>query len=71
MNNNYFSSEDFLVDVKHQIKIKYNNQESYAEKKGYSRKALNRILNDADNLPIRLINDFCCDFDLKIENYLF
>lgn len=71
MNNNYFSSEDFLEDVKHQIKIKYNNQESYAKSKGYSRKSLNRILNNGDDLSIGLINLFCYDFDLKIENYLF
>lgn len=71
MESFYFSSIDFLEDVKYQIKVKYNNQKEYAEKLGYSRKALNRILNSGDDLTVCMINLFCNDLDLKFENYIF
>ena len=66
MNTN-FSSIDFLEDVKHQIKMKYNNQEAFAKIIGYSRKSL----NSGDNLTIGMINIFCKSFNLKIENYCY
>ena len=43
-----FSSEDFLDEVKYQIKAKYKNQNNYAKEIGYSRKALNHILNSGN-----------------------
>ena len=71
MNNIYFSSVDFLTDVKYQIKEKYKNQSIYAKTLGYSRKALNRILNSGNNLTIAMIVKFCDDLNLNFENYLF
>ena len=71
MNNIYFSSVDFLTDVKYQIKEKYKNQSIYAKTFGYSRKALNRILNSGNNLTIAMIVKFCDDLNLNFENYLF
>lgn len=71
MNNTYFSSVDFLTDVKYQIKEKYKNQSNYAKTLGYSRKALNRILNSGNNITIGMIVKFCDDLNLNFENYLF
>lgn len=70
MNHIYILSEDFLEDVKTQIKIKYYNQSNYAKVIGYSRKSLNRILNSGDNLNIRMINLFCSNLNIKIEDYI-
>ena len=44
----HISSEDFLEDVKFEIKQQFKNQEQFAEKVHVSRKSLNRILNNAD-----------------------
>lgn len=70
MQNIYFSTEDFLDEVKYQIKAKYKNQNAYAKIMGYSRKALNRILNSGDEISINLIMTFCRNFDIRIEDYL-
>ena len=43
----------------------------YAKTLGYSRKALNRILNSGNNLTIAMIVKFCDDLNLNFENYLF
>ena len=71
MQNIYFSTEDFLDEVKYQIKTKYKNQDTYAKKIGYSRKSLNRILNSGDEISMKLIMTFCRNFDIRIEDYLF
>lgn len=67
MNNICFSSEDFLEDVKYQIKQKYK----YAKKLNYSRKVLNRILNSGDEISIYWINFFCSNLDMKMEDYMY
>lgn len=69
MQNIYFSSYDFLDEVKYQIKTKYKNQNNYAKVIGYSRKALNRILNSGDEISMNLVLRFCREFDMKIEDY--
>lgn len=71
MNNIFFSSEDFLEDVKYQIKQKYKNQDNYAKKLNYSRKVLNRILNSGDEISIYWINFFCSNLDMKMEDYMY
>ena len=71
MNIINFSSEDFLEDVKYQIKIKYKNQNNYARKLNYSRKALNRVLNSGDEISIWWIKVFCDNFDIKVEDYIY
>lgn len=71
MNNICFSSEDFLEDVKYQIKQKYKNQDNYAKKLNYSRKVLNRILNSGDEISIYWINIFCSNLDMKMEDYMY
>ncbi len=71
MKNICFSSEDFLDDVKYQIKAKYKNQDNYAKVIGYSRKALNRILNSGNEISMNWVMTFCSNFDMKIEDYFF
>ena len=67
----HISSEDFLEDVKFEIKQQFKNQEQFAEKVHVSRKSLNRILNNADELTIYWINQFCDKLGLDLRNYLF
>ncbi len=69
MQNICFSSEDFLDEVKYQIKTKYKNQNNYAKVIGYSRKALNRILNSGEEISMSWVMTFCRNFDMKIEDY--
>lgn len=69
MQNICFSSDDFLDEVKYQIKTKYKNQNNYAKVIGYSRKALNRILNSGDEISMNWVLTFCRNFDMKIEDY--
>ena len=65
------SSEDFLEDVKFEIKRRFKNQNSFAETVHVSRKCLNRILNNADELSIYWINKFCERLGLDLKNYIF
>ena len=69
MQNICFSSDEFLDEVKYQIKTKYKNQNNYAKVIGYSRKALNRILNSGEEISINWVLTFCRNFDMKIEDY--
>lgn len=71
MNNIYFSSQDFLEDVKYQIKVKYKNQDNYAKILHYSRKTLNRVLNSGDEISISWIHIFCSHLDIKMEDYMY
>lgn len=71
MKNIYFSSQDFLDDVKYQIKVKYKNQNNYAKVLHYSRKALNRVLNSGDEISISWIHLFCFHLNLKMEDYMY
>lgn len=70
MNIIYFSSEDFLEDVKFQIKAKYKNQTNYAKLLNYSRKSLNRILNSGDEISISWVKTFCKNLNMRIEDYM-
>ena len=67
----HISSEDFLEDVKFEIKRQFKNQNNFAEVIYLSRKQLNRILNNADELTVRMINEFCEKLGLDLRNYLF
>ena len=67
----HISSEDFLEDVKIQIKKQFKNQDSFAEIIYLSRKQLNRILNNADDLTVHWIEEFCEKLGLDLRNYLF
>ena len=67
----HISSEDFLEDVKFEIKHQFKNQEQFAEKVYVSRKSLNRVLNNADELTIYWINVFCEKLGMDLRNYLF
>ena len=67
----HISSEDFLEDVKFEIKRQFKNQDRFAETVHVSRKCLNRILNNADELTIYWINQFCERLDLDLSNYIF
>ena len=67
----HISSEDFLEDVKFEIKQQFKNQEQFAEKVHVSRKSLNRILNNADELTIYWINKFCDKLGMDLRNYIF
>ena len=67
----HISSEDFLEDVKFEIKRRFKNQNSFAETVYVSRKSLNRVLNNADELTIYWINTFCDKLDLDLRNYIF
>lgn len=69
MQNICFSSDEFLDEVKYQIKTKYKNQNNYAKVIGYSRKALNRILNSGEEISMNWVLTFCRNFDMKIEDY--
>ena len=69
MQNICFSSDEFLDEVKYQIKTKYKNQNNYAKVIGYSRKALNRILNSGEKISMNWVLTFCRNFDMKIEDY--
>lgn len=66
-----FSSEDFLEDVKFEIKKQFKNQDRFAEKVYVSRKRLNRVLNDADELTIYWINTFVDKLGLDLRNYIY
>lgn len=65
------SSEDFLEDVKVEIKRQFKNQDNFAASIYLSRKQLNRILNNADELTVYWISEFCEKLDLDLRNYLF
>ena len=65
------SSEDFLEDVKFEIKRQFKNQDKFAESVYVSRKVLNRILNNADELTIYWINTFCDKLGMDLRNYIF
>ena len=67
----HISSEDFLEDVKYEIKRQFKNQDSFAEKVFISRKRLNRILNNADELTTYWINQFCEKLGLDLRSYIF
>ena len=67
----YFSSEDFLEDVKYQIKAQYKNQDNYAKSIHYSRKALNRVLNSGDDISISWIKIFCLNLNMRMEDYMY
>ena len=67
----HISSEDFLEDVKFEIKKQFKNQDTFAESVFVSRKSLNRILNNADELNIRWINTFCDKLGMDLRNYIF
>lgn len=71
INNCHISSEDFLGDVKHQIKKQFKNQDKFAEVIFLSRKQLNRILNNPEDLTVYWINEFCKKLDMDLRNYLF
>lgn len=71
MNSIYFSSENFLEDVKFQIKTEYKNQSNFAKAINYSRKALNRVLNSGDEISIWWINVFCDNLNIKMEDYIY
>ena len=66
-----FSSEDFLEDVKFEIKKQFKNQDRFAEKVYVSRKCLSRVLNDADELTIYWINTFVEKLGLDLRNYIY
>ena len=67
----HISSEDFLEDVKIQIKKQFKNQDNFAEAVYLSRKQLNRILNNADDLTVRWITEFCEKLGMDLRNYIF
>ena len=67
----HISSEDFLEDVKIQIKKQFKNQDNFAEIIYLSRKQLNRILNNADDLTVHWIKEFCEKLGLDLRNYIF
>ena len=67
----HISSEDFLEDVKSEIKKQFKNQDSFAERVYIYRKRLNRILNNADELTTYWINKFCEKLGLDLRNYIF
>lgn len=71
INNSRISSEDFLEDVKFEIKKQFKNQNTFAESVFVSRKSLNRVLNNADELTIYWINTFCAKLGLDLRNYIF
>ena len=65
------SSEDFLGDVKFEIKKQFKNQDKFAETVYVSRKSLNRVLNSPDELTIYWINTFCEKLGLDLRNYIY
>lgn len=67
----HISSEDFLEDVKFQIKKQFKNQDSFAESIFLSRKQLNRILNNADDLTVYWISEFCEKLNMDLRNYIY
>ena len=64
------SSEDFLEDVKYEIKRQYGNQNNFASKVYLSRKSLNHILNKSNDLSVYWISVFCEKLDLDLRDYL-
>ena len=71
INNSHISSEDFLVDVKFEIKRQFKNQDTFAESVFVSRKSLNRVLNNADELTIYWINTFVEKLGMDLRNYIY
>ena len=67
----HISSEVFLEDVKFEIKKQFKNQDNFAEIIFLSRKQLSRILNNADDLTIHWINEFCNKLGLDLRKYIF
>ena len=64
------SSEKFLEDVKTEIKWTYKNQKSFADTIYISRKALNRVLNNIEELNIYWISLFYEKLGLDFTAYL-
>ena len=64
------SSEKFLEDVKTEIKWRYKNQQRFADSLYISRKALNRVLNNIEELTIYWIRLFCEKLGLDYRTYL-
>ena len=67
----HISSDDFLEDVKFEIKKQFKNQDRFAATVYVSRKSLNRVLNDANELTIYWINTFCDKLGMDLRNYIF
>lgn len=64
------SSEKFLEDVKTAIKWKYRSQQNFADTIYISRKALNRVLNNVEELTIYWISLFCEKLEMDYRTYL-
>ena len=71
INSSRVSSEDFLEDVKCEIKKQFKNQDRFAVTVFVSRKSLNRVLNNPEELTIYWINKFCETLGLDLRNYIF
>ena len=67
----HISSEDFLEDVKKQIKKLYRNQDKFAESVYRTRKQLSKILNNPEDLTVYWITEFCRRLDLDLRNYIY
>lgn len=64
------SSEKYLEDVKTEIKWKYKSQQKFADTIYISRKALNRVLNNIEELNIYWISLFYEKLGLDFTTYL-
>ncbi len=71
MQDIYFLSQDFLDDVKYQIKVMYKNQTNFPKRLHFSRKTLNIVLNSGDEISISWINLFCLHFNLNMKDYMY
>ena len=61
--DNCFSSNHLMEEIKWRIKEKFGSQEKFASEFGYSRKALNRLLNH--NSDYKTIIKICKLLDIN------
>ena len=69
--SSFVSFEDFLDDVKYQIKKQYGSQQAFADSIPVHRNVIVRVTNDVDRLNPYWINLFARTLNLDLRNYVF
>ena len=73
MNNysSHFSSEDFLEDVKSEIKHQYGRQSLFADEIHCHRNTVGNVLNHPERLTLYWINLFARELGMDLRYYIF
>ena len=69
--SSHFSSEDFLEEVKYEIKRQFGSQQAFADKLGLHRNTINHVVNAPQRLNQYWINLFAEALELDLRYYIF